>query len=223
MKTIVISLGGSVIVPDKVNYDFLKKFKRVIDKFKNYKFVIITGGGSTARKYMKALEKGNFSEKIYSLIGIASTKLNARVVAGFFRYKGEIPDSMIDVKKKLKREKIVVCGALGYREDMTTDGNAAELARYLGSELFINITNVKGLYDRYPRKRGAKLIKQIDFNDFYKIAKKIKFKAGQHFVLDQAAAEIIKENKIMTVIVGDSLKNLESLLKGKRFIGTVIC
>jgi len=222
MKTIVISLGGSVIVPDKVDYEFLKKFKKIIDKLK-YKFVIVTGGGSTARKYMKALEKGNFSDKIYSLIGIASTKLNARVVSGFFNYKGEVPDSMLDVKKKLKREKIVVCGALGYREEMTTDGNAAELARYLGSDLFINVTNVKGLYDKDPKKKGAKLISKISFDEFYKIAKGIKFKAGQHFVLDQKAAKVIKDKKIRTVIVGSNLKNISEMLKGKKFVGTVIC
>jgi uridylate kinase len=222
MKTIVISLGGSVIVPDKVNYDFLKKFKKVIDSV-NYKFVIVTGGGSTARKYMKALEKGKFSDKIYSLIGIASTKLNARVVGGVFNYKGEIPESMLEVKKKLKKQKIVVCGALGYREKMTTDGNSADLARYLGSDLFINVTNVKGLYNKDPKLKGAKLIKQISFDEFYGIAKKIKFKAGQHFVLDQKAAKIIKENEIMTIIIGNELSNFKKMLNGKKFVGTVIC
>ena len=64
---------------------------------------------------------------------------------------------------------------------------------------------------------------RIGFDNFYEIAKKIKFKAGQHFVLDFVAAKVIRKAKIKTVILnGRKIKNLENCLKGKRFIGTVI-
>ena len=53
MKTIVISLGGSVIVPKDIDTNFLKKFKQLILKFP-HRFAIYCGGGSTARKYQKA-------------------------------------------------------------------------------------------------------------------------------------------------------------------------
>ncbi|MAG50122.1 UMP kinase [archaeon] len=222
---IVISLGGSIIVPDKVDYDFLNSFKKVISKYtKKNKFVIVTGGGSTCRKYLKALEKKKFHVKIYSLIGIATTKLNARVVAGFFKKTHEIPDTLKDVKKVLKKNNIAICGALGYKPDMTTDGNAAEVAKYLKADLFVNLTNVKGLYNKDPSKyKNAKLIKKISYQDFYDIARKIKFKAGQHFVLDKVSAKIIKDSKIKTVILnGRNLKNFENCLKGKSFVGTTI-
>lgn len=225
MGVIVISLGGSIIVPDKVDYKFLEKFKKTIDKFaKKNKIVIIAGGGSTCRKYLKALEKEKFDEKIYSLIGIASTKLNARVVAGFFGKGGEIPDSLLDVKRALKKSNVVICGALGYRPDMTTDGNAAELAEYLKANLFLNLTDINGLYDKNPKEyKNAKFISEISYEDFLKRANKIKFKAGQHFVLDQAASRIIKRAKIKTIILkGTNLKNLENCLRSKKFIGTVI-
>ena len=58
--------------------------------------------------------------------------------------------------------------------------------------------------------------------DFYRMANKIKFKAGQHFVLDQTASKIIKQNKIKTYIVNKDLKNLKKVLKEKNFNGTVI-
>ena len=32
-KTIVVSLGGSLIVPDDIDINFLKSFKKVIDKY----------------------------------------------------------------------------------------------------------------------------------------------------------------------------------------------
>ena len=57
MKIMVISLGGSLIVPEKVDFDFLKRFKSTLQKhYKDWRFVIVCGGGSIARKYISLLE-----------------------------------------------------------------------------------------------------------------------------------------------------------------------
>ena len=55
MKPIIISLGGSIVVPDKIDYNFLKKFRALILKHvkKGKRFVLICGGGATARLYQK--------------------------------------------------------------------------------------------------------------------------------------------------------------------------
>lgn len=220
MTKVVISLGGSLINPGRINYNFLKEFKRVIKKFSRYKIVIVTGGGKIARDYIEALHDKN--EKIRSLIGIKATKLNAMLVSNFLDNEVVVPDSLNDVNKLLRRKNLVVCGALGYRERMTSDGTAADVARYLKADLLINITNVNGLYDRDPRKfKNAKFIPEISFSDFLKTVGKIKYKPGQHFVLDQIAAEIIAKYKIKTVIL-KSTAELKKCLSYKRFIGTVI-
>ena len=187
--------------------------------------MIVTGGGITARKYINSLRKDNLNEDIYSLIGIATTKLNARLVNGFFnKIVVGLPDSLNEVKKSLEKDNVVVIGSLGFQPDMTSDGDAAEVAEYIKADLFLNLTNVTGLYDKDPKKfKDAKLVKNIKFDEFYKIAKKIGFKAGQHFVLDYKGAEIIKKAKIKTIILnGLNLKNLENIFKGKEPIGTVI-
>lgn len=217
---IVISLGGSLINPGRINYVFLKKFRNVIKKFPRHKIVIVTGGGKIARDYIEAL--GNKNEKIRSLIGIAVTKLNAMLVSNFLGSEIVVPDSLDDVKKLLKRKNLVVCGALGYREKMTSDGTAADVARYLKADLLVNVTNVKGLYDKDPRKfKDAEFIPKISFEDFLKKAKKIKFEPGQHFVLDRVASEIIAKYRIRTVILTGT-GNLKTCLSGRKFIGTVI-
>ena len=217
---IVISLGGSVIVPDTVDYGYLKEFKKIISNFsKKNKVVIVTGGGSTCRKYLKPLEKSKLDEKVYSLIGIASTKLNARLVSSIFNMVSKIPESVKDVKNSLKNKNLVVCGALGFHHERTSDATAAEIAEKIKADYFINVTNVKGLFDKWPSKK-AKLIKTISFEDFLKITNKLKFKAGQHFVLDQSAAKIIKNSKIPTYIINKN--NLKKVLKGEKFIGTLI-
>jgi uridylate kinase len=221
MKKVVISLGGSIIVPNKVDYSYLLRFKKTVSSFyKKNKLVIITGGGSTARKYM---DLKRFDYKTKSLIGIASTKLNARLVSGVFNKKEEIPENVKDVKNALKKSNLVICGALGMKPNSTTDGNAAEIANEINADLFINMTDIKGLYDKDPIKyKNARYIPKISFKEFKKITGKIKFKAGQHFVLDQFAAKLIAKNKIKTVIINQNLANLKKTLNGRKFVGTVI-
>jgi len=219
---IVISLGGSLINPGKVDYNFLKQFKKTISKLKKHKIIIVTGGGKIAREYINTLRDEKLNEKVLSLIGIKTTKLNAMLVSNFLNTHILIPDSLIDLGRMIKKNKVVVCGALGYKPNMTSDGTAADISRWWKADMFINMTNVKGLYDKDPRKyKNAKFISKISFNDFLKRANKIKFKAGQHFVLDQTGARIITKYKIKTVILKGN-KNLENCIKGKKFIGTVI-
>ncbi|MCX6712023.1 MAG: UMP kinase, partial [Candidatus Woesearchaeota archaeon] len=191
---------------------------------KNIKFVIITGGGRVAREYINGLKKEGLNQKMQSLIGIAVTRLNARFMSNFFKNHASstIPNSLKEIRNLLSKNNIVFAGGLRYQEDNTSDGTATQITSYLKCE-FVNMTNVKGLYNKDPEKhRDAKFIKEISFDDFYKMISKIKYEAGQHFVLDQHAAKIIKENKIKTTILGKDLKNFENYLKNKEFVGTII-
>jgi len=217
---IVISLGGSLINPGRINYPFLSSFKKTIKKFSRHKIIIVTGGGKVARDYIEALK--DKSERVRSLIGISATRLNAMLVSNFLDADVFIPDSSDEIKKILKRKNLVVCGALGYRKDMTSDGTAADLAREIKADFLVNMTNVKGLFDKDPRKfKNARFISEISFFDFLKMLDKMKYKPGQHFVLDRPAARIISRHKIKTAILNNA-KNLEKLLKREKFAGTII-
>jgi len=226
-RVIVISLGGSLIIPNKIDVEFLNNFKKVLLKNKRkYKFVIVCGGGSTARTYIKGLEQQKTKKKQYfqGLLGISTTRLNARFMTYFFgedAHQG-IPHDMKTIKNLLRIHNIVFCGALRYAKKETSDSTSTKLAHYFKSP-FINLTNVKGLHDKNPKKfRSAKFIPEISHKDFLKIAKKQEFKPGQHFVLDQNAAKIIKKHKIPTYILGPDLKNLNNLLNKRHFVGTII-
>lgn len=223
-KVVVVSLGGSQIIPDKVNYSYLKEFKQIIKKHsQDYRFVIVCGGGSLARKYIDSIKKEGGDETIQSLSGIAATRVNARFMSYFFGYDSKygIPRTIRTVQKYLDKQGIVFCGALEYAPDQTSDTVAAILANKFNSE-FVNLTNVKGLYDKDPKRyRSANFISQISWDDFDLMVEKMEFKPGQHFVLDQGASKIIKKNKINTHIISE-LKDFDRFLSWQTFGGTTI-
>lgn len=222
---IVISLGGSLIIPDEVNVPLLKNFKKVILKnTRKYKFIIVCGGGSIARKYIRGLVKAGISDHLQGLIGIASTRTNARFMNYFFNKDSEsgIPHSVYDIKKILEKQDFIFCGALTYKTGATTDAQAAEIAKMFNSA-FVNLTDVAGLHDKNPKKhKDARFIPEVSWKDFEKMANKVKFEPGQHFVLDQAASKMIRKNRTTTYILGNDMGQLDNLLNKRKFKGTII-
>lgn len=224
-KTIVISLGGSLIIPEKIDFSFLEKFKKTLRKYyRTCKFVVICGGGTIARKYIYVLEKEGRSKKELSLAGIRATRMNARFMMQLFGKEANdaLLLNMRAIKNNLSKNSVVFCGALRFTKNSTSDTTAAKIARFFNTP-FINLTNVNGLYTADPKtNKNAKFIRKISWKDFESMALKIRHKPGQHFVLDQKAAILIKKHKIPTYIIGKNLSNLEKILKNKHFQGTLI-
>ncbi|MFH1802763.1 MAG: UMP kinase [archaeon] len=224
-EVVVISLGGSLIVPDKMNTPFLIKFIKTLRKhYSTHKFVVVCGGGVIARKYISALKAEHRSEKELANAGIRATRTNAQFIMQMFGKEANdaLPKSMKQVKNNLTKNDLVICGALRFAPNSTSDSTAAQLANYLKAR-FINLTNVAGLFNKDPTKhKDAKLIPEISWKDFHAKASKIKFKHGQNFVLDQQAAKIILKHKIPTYLLGPELNNIAKVLKGKNFKGTLI-
>ncbi len=224
-RVVVISLGGSLIIPNEINLEYLRKFREIIKKnTRKYKFVIVCGGGSVARKYIKALAEEKKDYYLQSLAGISVTRLNARFMAYFFGFdpKWGIPHDMKHVKNLLRKKDVVFCGALRYAPNQTSDATSLKLAKYFKT-FFINLTNVKGLYDKNPlENKDTKFIPRISIDSFYKMIMKIKYKPGMHAPVDTTAVKIMKKYKIKSYILGDDIKQLDNLLNGRSFIGTII-
>ena len=97
-ETIIISLGGSLIVPEEVDAEFLKEFRDLIleDSGKGKKFIITVGGGRICRKYQSVAKELSLpSNEDLDWIGIASLKLNAellRVIFGENAYEKVVSD-----------------------------------------------------------------------------------------------------------------------------------
>lgn len=224
-KIVVISLGGSLIVPEKMDVPFLLNFVKTLKKnYRTHKFVVVCGGGTIARKYISTLKAEGKSARELAEAGIMATRMNAQFVMQMFGKEANdrLPLNMEEVRDSLPKNNVVICGALRFTPKSTSDSTAAKLAHFLKTD-FINMTNVKGLYDKNPKEhRDAKFIPYETWKAFEKRALKIKFKPGQNFVLDQQASNLIRKHKIRTYIIGKDLRNLDGVLKGKKFVGTRI-
>jgi len=223
MKTIIMSLGGSVIVPDNIDVKFLKNFKKIIEKFlkKNYKFVIICGGGKTARDYQKAASGIiKLNNEDLDWLGIHATRLNAHLMKTLFENTAENEIVNNPTKKRKFDKKIII--AAGWKPGWSTDYDAVLLAKNLKVKTIINMSNIDYVYDSDPKKnKNAKKIENICWKHFRKISGN-KWKAGLNKPFDPIAAKEAEKSKLKVLIIGKNLSNFENLLSNKKFKGTII-
>jgi uridylate kinase len=220
----VISLGGSLLVPREIDVKFLKKFKSIIEREIKLgkKFIIIVGGGKTARNYQnaaKALTK--VSNEDLDWLGIHATRINAHLLLTIFR-KYAYYRIIKNPKEKVEfKEKILV--AAGWKPGFSTDYDAVLLAKTYGSDTIINLTNVDYVYDKDPNKfKDAKPFKEISWKDYLKLIDQ-KWTPGMSAPFDPVASRLAQKLKIKVVILnGKKLKNLKNYLENIKFKGTLI-
>ena len=222
-KTIVLSLGGSLIIPDGYDANFLGSFKKNIEKFLKlgYKFVIVCGGGKLARNVQEAASKiSKVGNDDLDWLGIHATRLNALVVRYIFGNDAQDP-ILFDPTEDVSFKKNIIIAA-GWKPGWSTDYDAVLIAKNLGVKEVINMSNVEYIYDKDPKKfNGAKKIENIEWGEFRKLIDG-KWKAGMNAPFDPVAAKEAQNSKITAYVIGKDLKNLENLLHGKEFKGTVI-
>lgn len=226
-RTVVISLGGSMIVPNEIDWEFIKNFKKLIESEikKGYKFIIITGGGMTARKYIEASSKiDKVTNEDKDWIGIHATRMNAHFIRTIFRKKSHprINTNPHDLEDFYNfKESILV--AAGWRPGFSTDFDAVVLAKYFDVKKVINFSNIDYVCDKDPKKfPNAKKIERISWKNFRKIVGN-KWDPGMNTPFDPIASRLAEEEKMEVAIMnGKDLKNLENYLEGKKFKGTLI-
>ncbi|MFC1613452.1 UMP kinase [Patescibacteria group bacterium] len=223
-NTTIISLGGSVIIPDQINTKFLAEFRKMIlKKIKsNHRFFIIIGGGKTARRYQAVADKiSGLTRDDLDWLGIHSTVLNGHLLRTIFRkiaYKKIINDSR-DMQKSFK-EKVII--ASGWTPGWSTDYIATKIAEKYGINNIINISNIDYVYTKDPRKhKDAKPIKRIGWKDFRKIVGN-KWAPGLNAPFDPVASKLAQKLDLEVAIVGSDIANLGKCIDGKEFKGTVI-
>ncbi|MFH0876211.1 MAG: UMP kinase [archaeon] len=224
MKTIILSLGGSIIVPEEVDYFFLKEFKAFILRqiaIEN-RFVIICGGGKTNSRYNAAAQRvSNVSKDDLDWVGIASSKLNAELLRAIF---GKLAHKRIITNPTLviKTTKPVIVAA-GWKPGWSTDYDAVLIAEQLKASVVINLTNISHVYDKDPRvNKDAKKLYNISWKEYRKMVGN-KWSPRMSSPFDPIASkEAQKAGLKVAILKGTDIKNLENYVEGKEFYGTII-
>ena len=222
---VVISVGGSILVPSDIDTAYIKDFAKLANELSNkHKIAIVTGGGRTARKYISPAREFGASEIFCDMIGISATRLNARLLSAAIGDKAnmEPPREFMTAMKAFDFGKLVVMG--GTHPGHSTDAVSALLAEYVGADLLINASDVDGIYDKDPEKhKDAKRYERIPIDKLVDMVKSYSAGAGKYELVDILAAKIIQRSKTRTIFVnGRDLKNLKNAIEGKKFTGTVV-
>ncbi len=223
-ETIIISLGGSLIVPDSIDTDFLKVFRDLIlsHTAKGKKFVIITGGGKICRRYQNVAKEISTPTSLdLDWIGIASLKLNAELLRVIFGENAH--DTVIaDLSEHFTFEKPIVVGS-ACKPGWSSDVDAVWAAKTVGATKIINLSNIDYAYDKDPNKYAdAKKIEEISWAEYRALIPK-EWNPGLNTPFDPIASQIAEEAKMEVYIMnGKNISNLEKCLNGEEFEGTII-
>ena len=221
----MISIGGSVLLPEDNDISNIKKLSDMIKTVsETYKLYLVIGGGRIARQYIDWGRKLGADEATLDELGIATSRLNARLlIASIGRDIYPIPAKQFNEAITAGNHySIVTMG--GTHPGHTTDAVAAMLAERLGAKRLINATSIDGVYTEDPRKnKGAERLDNIVYNKLLQIVNKIKSGAGPNIVFDPLAAKIIKRASIKTYIVdGNDLNEFKNAIMDKKFHGTTV-
>lgn len=222
-ETVVLSLGGSLIAPKEgIAVDFLKKFGALIHKHvkAGRRFVIICGGGTTARQYQQAADKiTKLTRDDLDWLGIHATRLNAHLLRTVLR---DLAHARIitDPHEDMPTRKPVVIGA-GWRPGCSTDYDAVLLAKRYDARRLINLSNIAYVYDKDPRKfPDAKPFESLTWKELRKMFGS-KWHPGLNSPFDPVASKEAERIGLDVVITdGTDITNLDKLLAGKPFKGT---
>jgi uridylate kinase len=224
---IILSIGGSLIVPSGgPDTEFLNRLKKMIlaGVKAGRKFVIVTGGGKTARHYIDAAVKVRHGIAAEDLdwLGIHATRLNGHLLRTIFR---EVAHPVV-IKSPLRlpvRPQGSVLIAAGWKPGWSTDYVACRIATRLGARQVVNVSNIDYVYSADPRKHSAaKPLEALSWSGYRKMVGD-KWDPGLSAPFDPVASRFCHEHKISVAIVnGLDLKRVGDLIASRKFKGTII-
>ncbi len=231
MRISVLSVGGSIIAPDKVNSTFLSGFLARIREYLTAnpedRLIFVCGGGAPARVYQQAYREvvtdpSEQDAAAQDWIGIKATYINAELVKAIF---GKLCTDPVVTNPTADdvgfTGRILVAG--GWKPGFSTDTDAVYLARRFGADRIVNLSNIAKVYTDDPRKNpDAKPIDSISWADFRKMVGD-EWVPGKNAPFDPIASRLAQEAGI-TVICADgrNTENTIAILNGEPFTGTTI-
>lgn len=223
-KKIVISLGGSLVIPDSINTEFLIEFRNLISRHveRGREFVIVVGGGATARSYQKALRTlGDVEASSLDWMGIDATRLNSRLVARAF---GSLATHVVvenGDEFSVASTPVIICG--GWKPGQSTDAVALQAAAFTEADEVIILSDIDRIYTADPKKNpDARPLDEVSWKELKSMLPDT-WDPGAHVPLDVEALRSGSLNGTNVVFMaGKDLSTLVNYLDTGEIIGTRI-
>jgi uridylate kinase len=222
-KKVVIKLSGSIFGSGAKSKSIKEYGMMITELNKHIQPVVITGGGNIARHYIDLARGFGSDEASLDLLGIEVSRLNAKLllhsVGG--RVYPKVPTNLEEVSIAAVTDEPVILG--GLHPGQSTNATSALVAEKVKAQLFVNATDVNGIYDSDPNiNRHAKAFKKITVDKCIEILGKNSSMAGKYDLMDMVALKIIERSRIPTVILRASVTNIIKAIKSDTKIGTRI-
>lgn len=227
----VLSVGGSIVAPDTPDVAFIVKFASSMKKYlaedTSRKLILVVGGGGLARSYINAYKEvaSSFGSAILpdtaDMVGIMATRLNAELIRATF---AELcPSPVVYDPTTVEDFDGSVLVAAGWKPGFSTDTDAVILAERFKASMVVNLSNITKVYTSDPKENpDATPIDSISWDDFIKMVG-TEWTAGKNLPFDPIASQRARDAKIKVVCAnGKDIPNIENILQGKAFTGTII-
>lgn len=222
---VVVSIGGSVLVPD-LDSTRVGAYADVIEELvaADHELGVVTGGGTVAREYIEVARKLGGDEVELDELGIAVTRLNARVlIAALDETASPTPATTLEEAEiAIRRGEVGVMG--GTVAGHTTDAVATALAESIGADLMVYATSVDGVYDADPNEDdGATKFEELTASELIEIVGAIETNAGSNAPVDLLAAKLLKRSGLRGIVLdGTDPTNVRRAIEGMSHGGTEI-
>jgi len=199
---VVVSIGGSVLAPDSAGRvaAHANVFEGLDDD--GHDLGVVVGGGSTAREYIATARELGANETELDQIGIAVTRLNARLLVGALddRAAPTPPESYDEARAAMRRGDVPVMG--GTEAGHTTDAVAAALAEYVEADRLVYATSVSGVFDADPSEDpDATRHESLTVRELVSLVGSRELEAGINVPVDLLAAKLLQRAGVRAVVV----------------------
>ncbi|MDC7238927.1 MAG: UMP kinase [Spirochaetales bacterium] len=223
----ILDLGGSIVAPELIDTDFLKKMRDFLLEWLNEdstrKLILIIGGGAPARKYQTAYRETDPDavEDELDWIGIMATRLNAQLMKAVMG--DECQDPVVTDPTVIKEMKGRVLVAAGWKPGFSTDYDAVLLAENFGASTILNLSNIKKVYSADPNlDPSAVPLDSLSWAEYQEMCGD-SWTPGKNTPFDPVATKKAREMKLKVIAAdGRDLDNLKNIFYDRDFTGTVI-
>lgn len=222
---LILKIGGSILYNnDDINVNLIKNWVNTIEKLREsgHKIGIVIGGGSPARKFVRAANELGADGSSQDLLGIESARQNARLfISALDNAYPEPPKNFHELMLALSTHDLIICG--GFQPGQSTNAVASIFAEYTRADWLFNLTKVDQVYDKDPQNNiDAKGYDNLSYDELEVIILDNKQHPGGYALFDHLGLGVVKRSGVkLAFINGNNPEYINDILNGKQR-GTIV-